>query len=169
MGEDKKWYRVNDPLSPVYGCDVRGWRAEAVFGPDDALVVIAMRRVDIFVGDRPFQLVAPDGENLGLAVRTDQLVESPIQDEIMETGTDRPYGLCIDESEMRRADGCTIRMARFERAIQVALEDAEGNLLATNTNVHNGDEGFLFWEEEILKMFSRGDDQDDIAYALRNN
>lgn len=164
--EEMKWFRVVDPLSPLYGCDVRGWESEAAFGPDDALIVTAMRRVDVFVGNRPFQLVAKQGEDLGLAVRTSQLDVSPVQDEIIETGTDRPHGLCLDESEMTRLDGVTLRVARYERATQIALEDPDGVLVATATE---SGEARGAWETAIVDMFEHGDDQDDITYALRNS
>ncbi len=167
MGEDVKWYRVNDPLSPLYGSDVR--LGEVVLLAQGGVRwqrIEALRRVDMFIGDRPFQLFAKAGEDLGLMINVEYLVESPIQGEVMEVGDDRPHGLCLDESEMTRNDGVTLRVARYERAIQIALEDSEGNLLATATETG---EGFGFWEEEIIKMFARGDDQDDITYALRNN
>lgn len=163
--EEEKWFRVTDPLSPLYGCDVRGWRSQAVFGADDALVVTALRRVDVFVGDRPFQLIAPEGEDLGVAVRTEQLQESPLQDETVETGTDRPHGLCLDESEMTRSDGSTLRIARYERATQIAVEDTNGDLLSTRTETADVR---ALWEQTIVDMFERGDDIDDIAYALEH-
>jgi hypothetical protein len=164
--EEEKWFRVTDPLSPLYGCDVRGWRSQAVFGADDALVVIALRRVDVFVGDRPFQLVAREGEDLGIAVRADQLDESPLQDETIETGTDRPHGLCIDESEMSRNDGSTLRIARYERATQIAVEDNNGDLLATRTETADYRD---VWEQGIIRLFETGVDVDEIAYALQEN
>ena len=167
MGEKRNsgWYRVVDPLNPLCGCDVRVPR---VFIENDLkmAVVDAVRRVDIFVGDRPFQLFAPEGQSLGVWVNVKHLAASPIQDEVVETGADRPYGICIDESEMTRADGVTLRVARYERATQVARENADGQLLSTATKT---DELRNFWEELIVNMFSRGDDQDDITYALRNN
>lgn len=166
-----KWYRVTDPLNPLYGCDVTGFVTECAFGPDDGLAVTAMRRVDIFVGDRPFQLVAKKGENLGIIVSGDCIDESPLQDETVEAAYDRPHGLCLDESEMTRKDGMTIRVARYENATQIALEDAEGELLATQTLWSGGPTGpemVSIWEKKIVDMWERGDDQDDIVYALEH-
>jgi hypothetical protein len=140
--------------------------SHTVFGVDGALIVIALRRVDVFVGDRPFQLVAREGEDLGIAVRTDQLDESPLQDETIETGTDRPHGLCIDESEMSRDDGSTLRIARYERATQIAVEDSNGDLLATRTETADYRD---VWEREITRLFETGVDVDEIAYALQES
>ncbi len=162
------WYRVIDPLNPLYGCDVR---CRESLQAEGWMVVEALRRVDVFVGDRPFQLVAPKGGCLGLLVDSDNLEVSPIQDEVMETATDRPYGLCLNESEMQRGDEVTLRIARYEYSTQIALLSAEGKLLATQTLWNGGPTGpetTRLWEEKIVSMFERGDDQDDIAYALRN-
>lgn len=166
-----KWFRVIDPLSPLYGCDIRLGLGLARVNPDDFSVksfgvVVAMRRVDVFVGDRPFQLIAKEGEDLGLMIDKSQLEDSPLQDETVETGTDRPHGLCIDESEMTRGDGVTLRVARYERAVQIAVEDSEGELRATNTAVGGTRD---VWEKVIVDMFEAGADVDDITYALENN
>lgn len=166
---EKKWYRVSDTLNPLHGCDVTG-REKNVGHSDGTMtemfVITALRRVDIFVGDRPFQLVAKDGEYLGLLVDKAHLVDSPFQDEIMEVGDDRPFGICLDESEMTREDGVMLRVARYEKAVQIALSGADGKLRATNTQT---DDLRYAWEQLIVGMFERNDDEDDIAYALRNN
>lgn len=171
--EEKKWFRVIDPLSPLYGCDVllsgeKVYNVEwAVGGEDEEFHrVIAMRRVDVFVGDRPFQLVAKEGQDLGLLISNACFASSPVQDEIVEAGTDRPHGLCIDESEMTRQDGVTLRIARYERATQIAVEDADDCLMATHTDSSDARES---WERVIVDMFERGDDLEDIVYALRNS
>ncbi len=162
---EMKWYRVTDPLNPLCGCDVRGWVSEAVFGPDNALAIVALRRVDVFVGDRPYQLVAPEGETLGVAVMMEHLVDSPFQDDVMEVGDDRPFGLCLNESEMTRPDGCTLFVVQYERATQIALR-VNGKLLATKTDTSNMKE---VWETQIIARFELGDDQDDMVYMLRSN
>lgn len=169
---ERKWYRVIDPLSPLYGCDVllSGEHVRSIawaFDPEDEAFyrIVAMRRMDVIMGDRPFQLVAKKGEDLGLLISNACISSSPIQDEIIETGTDRPYGICINEGEMTRGDGYTLRVAQYEKATQIALSDSDGKLLATHTDL----ESSQYWEEEILRMFERGDDPDDIVYALRNN
>lgn len=124
MKTEVKWYRVIDPLSPLYGCDVRGWRKPVGNNEmtiQDFMVIEAMRRVDIFVGDRPFQLVAPDGEMLGLLIDWTQLEPSPLQDEIVELATDMPYGEFLEEVELNREDGCVLHLSAYERLYQVAL------------------------------------------------
>lgn len=158
------WYRVMDPLSPLCGSDVRGYVVDTVFGADHGLVIQALRRVDVFTGDRPFQLVAGPDEDLGLIVRTEQLQDSPLQDEVIELVTDRPHGRCLDEYELDRSDGVTLRVARFEQAVQVALDDAAGLLLASTT--YSGDrfqERFDSFEEH----FRDGVDEDDLVLSLR--
>jgi len=167
---EKKWYRVVDPINPLFGCDVTGLIDEDSL--PGYLQVTAMRRVDIFVGDRPFQLVAQEGEGLGVMVDVDHLADSLLQDETVELTTERPYGRCIDESEMTRKDGVTLHIARYESSTQIAVSDADGELLGTNTLWSGGPTGpeiVGLWEQRIVSMFERGDDQDDIAYALRNN
>lgn len=167
---EKKWYRVIDPINPLFGCDVTGLIDEDTH--PGYLQVTAMRRVDIFVGDRPFQLVGNDYEGLGIMIDTDHLGESLLQDETVELTTERPFGRCIDESEMTRKDGVTLRIARYETHVQIALSDSEGSLLGTQTLWSGGPTGPMVvkhWEEKIVSMFERGDDQDDIVYALRNS
>lgn len=162
MGEEKKWYRVIDPLNPLCGCDVM--IAELTKQPG-FFAVTALRRLDIFVGDRPFQLVAKEGEQLGVMVNFDHLQESPLQNEIVETGTDRPHGRCLDESEMTRKDGVTLRIARYERATQIAVEDPDDGLLTTRTETSDFRD---LWERTIVNVFERGDDVEDIVYALEH-
>lgn len=170
--EEKKWYRVVDPLNPLHDCDVllSGQIVRNIAWADDEdekfCRVIAMRRVDVFVGDRPFQLFAKEGEDLGLLISNACIASSPFQDEVMVTGTDRPFGLCLDESEMTREDGVMLRVARYEKAIQIALTGADGVFRATSTQTDDLREA---WERLIIGMFERDDDEDDICYALRNN
>lgn len=122
--ETIKWYRVIDPLSPLYGCDVTGYDAAdgAYEIPKETyLNLTGMRRVDIFVGDRPFQLMAPKNENLGLMVLFQQLEKSPLQDEIVELATDLPYGEFLEEVELSRKDDCTLHLVAYENLYQIAL------------------------------------------------
>lgn len=164
MGDDVKWFRVTDPLSPLFGCDVDGYLLDKAFGNGrDGFVVTGLRRVDIFMGDRPFQLVAKDDEDLGIMVDAAMLKESAIQDDIVELVTDRPFGIAIDEGEMTRDDGLTLSIARFERAVQIAMQGPDGDLIASKTFV--GDPEFV--GAEILEMFEDGADQDDIVFALK--
>ncbi len=175
MVAEKKWYRVIDPLNPLFGCDVllsgrAVWNIEWAFDEDVKFYqVIAMRRVDVFVGDRPFQLVAKEGEDLGLMISSCCIASSPIQDETVELTTDRPYGLCIDESEMTRRDGYTLRVARYEQATQVALSDPQEELLATKTfAAMPGREGIGYTPDEtVIAMFECGNDPDEIVAILK--
>lgn len=169
--EEKKWYRVIDPLSPLYGCDVLTESSLTAVNHKDFttrkfLMVKALRRVDVFVGDRPFQLIAKDGDDLGLMVDRAVLEDSPIQDETVETGTDRPHGICLDESEMTRVDGHKLKIVKYEKAIQIALLDHNGKLLATNTD---SSDGKAYWEDSLVRLFVSGADPDDIVYTLRNS
>lgn len=167
---DSKWYRVVDPLNPLFGCDVRGHEADQSF-PDgrSGLVVTAMRRVDIFVGDRPFQLVAPDEEDLGIMIDDTHLEDAPIQDETVELQTDRPFGICLDESELTRKDGHTLRIARYERATQVALSDPQEELLGTRTFASDPSKVLDSSSDEarVLRYFEENCDPDEIVYLLK--
>jgi len=134
------WYRVNDPLSPLSGCDVRGRLAnfeEAAWENLSAgsfLIIDAVRRVDVFQGDRPYQRVAADGQNLGLLIAESQLVESPIQDDVVEIATDRPYGAVVEERDHDRSDGLALRVVEYESMAQVALDDtSSGTVLGSAT------------------------------------
>jgi hypothetical protein len=172
MVEAKKWYRVIDPLSPLYGSDVllsgeAVWNVAWATDEDEKFYqVIGIRRVDVFLGDRPFQLMAKDGDDLGFLISNTRIASSPIQDNVVVTGTDRPHGICIDETEMTRQDGTTLRIARYERATQIAVEDNNGDLMATHTD---STEFRDHWEKVIVGMFEDGDEVEDIAYALRSN
>ena len=166
MGENiHGWYRVIDPLNPLFGCDVKISDSSAVVSAGGSKLhwkIIAMRRVDIFVGDRPFQLIAPEGEDLGLFIDPDHLEESQIQDDVVELTTARPFGISLDEGELTRDDGLTLNVARYERAVQMALS-VNDDLLATKTFV--GDPEFV--GQHILDMFEDGASQDDIVYELK--
>lgn len=163
--DDVKWYRVIDPLNPLFGCDVRGEQAVDSRGnPVRFLVIEAMRRIDVFVGDRPFQLIAPEGQNLGLMIREDQLGDSPLQDDVIELSTDLPYGECLDEEHHTRADGLTVHAVTYEHAAQVALLK-DGKLLKTRTTLGlSVPNTVLAWfeqgrtEEDILEYMATGED-----------
>lgn len=123
MGETelRKWYRVIDPLSPLYGCDVRGNYRNATFGPEHGLIIDGLRRIDILIGDRPFQLMAPAGEDIGLIIRLSNLELSPLQDDVIELATDSPYGNCVSDVQISREDRAVLHVVSYERAYQVAL------------------------------------------------
>ena len=124
------WYRVVDPQSPLFGCDVKGWISEAAIGADDALVIQAMRRIDMVVGDRPYQMIASDGENLGLAIRTDQLEVSAVQDDLIEMTRTHPYGEIISEKKL--GDEISLTLVLYGRALQAAYVDGS-IVVAKNT------------------------------------
>lgn len=163
-----KWYRVVDPLSPLYGCDVRGYDAECSFGPDDGLVIQAMRRVDIFVGDRPFQLVAPEGETLGLMILSSQLEPSPIQDEVVELSTELPYGEFLEEVEDGpRGDETEARLTcvAYEERYQIALKWRD----PASETINVFSRTILNLNDDVIRIrgaFERGDDVDDIRYMI---
>ncbi len=156
----RKWFRVVDPLSPLFGCDV------TVIGSTlkGFKHVMSMRRMDIFVGDRPFQLIAPEGESLGILIKESHLEESPLQVDVIEIGSSRPFGICLDESEMQRGDDLVLHIVNYEQATQIALKDGDGGeLLATQTFTDKS------VADAVLKMFERGDDRDDITFMLKRN
>lgn len=157
-----KWYRVIDPLSPLYGCDVSGYDASNLGQVPSGtyLNLTAMRRIDIFVGDRPFQLVAPKNENLGLMILFQQLEESPLQDELVELSTTRPHGKCVDDSyEVERSDGSRLKIVQYERIFQVAL--ASKSALISSNYIKS-----LASIQTLKAMFERGDDIDDLVYFI---
>lgn len=166
-----KWYRVIDPLNPLYGADVMtGGYTDVIEGDDDREVryydVEALRRMDMFFGDRPFQLVAKKGSNLGLMIHEDAIVESPMQSDVVVTGTDRPHGICLNESDMKRKDGCSLQIVKYERATQIALRDGNDKFVATSTH---SDEFRDEWENAVIGVFASNVDSDEVVYVLRNN
>ncbi len=160
MEKTVKWFRVTDPLSPLFGCDVQTWSV----GLHDWPLVVALRRVDIFVGDRPFQLVAKSGEDLGLQINPDILTESPMQDDIVELGTDMPYGKVLVELEKTRADGLTLNFVTYERAGQVSIIST-GKVAAKKTYF-----GFdTSRSSEIELAFDDGDNIEDLKYMIERD
>lgn len=157
------WFRVIDPLNPLFGCDVEGDLLTVEGVAIGRLEVRKMRRVDITVGDRPFQLVAPARKYLGVTVDIDHLERSPLQDETVELDTSRPFGRCIDESEMTRRDGVTLRIARYENAVQIAIEDADNSLVATET-IADPDRKL---EETVVHLWEGGAEEEELAALLK--
>lgn len=156
--DDVKWYRVIDPLNPLFGCDVRVRNDRAVVTKSGAKLcweISAMRRIDVFVGDRPFQLIAPEEESLGLWIDPAHLQDSPLQDDVVELGTDLPYGECLDEEQHTRADGLTVHAVTYEHAAQVALLK-DGKLLKTRTT------SGLSVPNTVLAMHEQGRTEEDI-------
>ncbi len=155
-----KWHRVTDPLSPLFGCDVKCFMVRV---PHGYASIVALRRVDIFVGDRPFQLVAPPGETLGLMIDEIQLGDCQLQDETFELATDTPYGKFVNEEENYRDDGCSINVAWFTNATQVAIKNIDGQVVATRTfrnDSHISD------ANNILVSFVANDEIDDLKFTM---
>lgn len=155
------WHRVIDPLNPLFGCDVLlDWNAATTSKSQVWFSVRGMRRIDVFVGDRPFQLIAPPGENLGITINPEHLEESPLQDDIVELSTDRPFGLCLSEASVLRSDGCCFRIATFERMSQVAVDGPDGALLASATCTQEAADSWL-------TKFANGGDIDELVAAIK--
>lgn len=130
------WYRVNDALNPLCGADVLTGDAGHIEGDSRTFYeVLAVRRVDVFVGDRPYQLVAPPGQSLGIMVASDNLTQSPIQDEVVEIATDRPYGAVVEERDHDRSDSLRLRVVEYELMAQVALDDTASNTVLSSATV----------------------------------
>lgn len=133
------WYRVIDPLNPLCGCDV--WGTQGSDNGGNTLHVSKLRRVDVFVGDRPYQLIAPAGRTLGISVYAETyswdgiLTPSPIQDEIVELDTGTPYGKCVEERDHGRSDGFRLRVVEYELMAQVALDDTASGTVLTSATV----------------------------------
>lgn len=126
-----KWWRVVDPLNPLSGCDVMLGN-DTSLGGSNFHPVVGLRRLDVLVGDRPFQLRAGEGQDLGVCVDGDHLVESPVQDDLIEIGYDLPHGRCIGE-QVFSIDDTELRIADYEKATQVAYGEHDGELYATCT------------------------------------
>ena len=169
--EDDKWYRVTERMSPLCGCDVLGEIALDEFGEQlGFLLICKLRRVDVFVGDRPFQLVASPNESLGLLIDYSHLDESPLQEDIIEMSVSSPYGKCLNEDEYTRPDGLILRVVTYSKAVQVALEDPGSGLIAAETFIDNNiNPRPLNRAIEIHKQFESNVDSDEIVGIMRRN
>lgn len=153
-----KWWRVVDPLNPLSGCDVK--IDELSIDRSGMHVVRALRRLDLLVGDRTYQLVNPgdDPSGIGIAVDKAHLQPSPVQDDVVEIEYDRPFGKCLSEDVIGAPsfayDGAELRVAKYENAIQVAYGEREGELYATCTlRGDDRDERF----KDLLDMYKSED------------
>lgn len=106
------WYRVVEATNPLSGCDVLC--DEEMFSKSYYCPVYGVRRIDVFVGDRPFQMVSADPSvDMGIAIHAGHMKLSSIQHRSITLSTDRPNGLCILEKEWE--DGKRIvRYAEYE-------------------------------------------------------
>lgn len=141
-----KWWRVVDPLNPLSGCDVL---IDEQVDCSDMHPVKALRRLDVLVGNRPFQLVNPEGD-IGIAVSAAHLQASPVQDDVVEIEYDRPHGKCLSEVTIPSGDGEELRVVEYENAIQVAYGECDGELYATCT-IRGEDRGDRY--QRLLKMY----------------
>lgn len=157
------WYRVNDALNPLCGADVLTGDVGHIEGGHRRFYeVLAVRRVDVFVGDRPYQLVAPQGQSLGIMVAGDNLTESPIQDEIVEIATDRPYGAVVEERDHDRSDSLKLRAVEYELMGQVALDDTDAGVVLASATVS------LEALSLIEEAFRAGSDPDEVQFIIAN-
>lgn len=149
---EKKWMRVSDPISPLDGCDVLV--TDEQVGEHPWRMVYGLRRIDVFVGNRPFQLIAEDKGNIGVMVNPLTLTDSPLGDDVVEMSTTTPHGKFVSEDLYRGPeDGPSMMVVRFSRAYQVALLDVESRLMATNTWYSDVDEELMEIEMDLVGLF----------------
>lgn len=115
------WYRVVDRAHPLWGLEVCGDLDNddpVTDGCDEPLLhVLAVRRLDVFVGDRAFQIPRVKGMYLSLEI----LELSPVQDDVIELDTSSPYGKCLVEGTLAPQKGFLLTYALYERAVTVSL------------------------------------------------
>jgi len=138
------------------GIEVSGER----LGARSFLRVTSVRRVDVFQGDRPYQRVAAEGQDLGILIDMAQLVASPIQDDVVEIATDRPYGRCIEERTIDRDDDTRLRIVQYETMAQLALDDLSTGLVLVSKTVT------LEVMSAIEDEFSNGLEVDEMQYLI---
>lgn len=155
-----KWWRVIDPLNPLCGCDVM---IEDLTHEAGFFAVKGLRRMDVLMGDRPFQLINKDG-NVGVMVNFEHLVPSPIQDDVVEIGYDYPNGKCLDE-ELLCVEEVELRIVRYENAIQVAYGEQEGELYASC--MLRGDDRETRLDAIIAEFQSDRDNYDEIVATIK--
>lgn len=133
--EEQKWWRVVAPDNILFGADVRGNVIPADDGCEVAtLFVRAIRRVDMIVGDRPFQ-VQNLGTGIMIEVNMDNLELSPVQDEVVEISRKTPYGSFVAETGETNGNKHLTKVW-YENAVQIAVTEERGHTeetLATNT------------------------------------
>lgn len=178
--ETVKWWRVVDPLNPLCGCDVRlGTDDDEVYNKiaefsteedgttGEYVSVTALRKLDVLVGNRPFQLVNRDGD-IGLLIDRSHIEPSPVQDDVVEIGYDLPNGRCVDETVIEGIDGDVLRVATYERAIQVAYceeGDDEGEMCATATL--RGDDRAVRFQNLVLAFKNPDYDHHDVITLIK--
>lgn len=159
--EHGRWYRVQGNIgNPLNGCDVQVYD-----DPSDSagipLLVLALRRIDMIIGDRPYQLRDPDG--LGVYIDRYSLVDSPIQDDVVEIATDSPYGKFIDSNIFPLGKDGLITMARYERAVQATYNPVDGD---PKNRTYYGAKGELDQiEMSLMKMHEDGQTE-ELIYQI---
>ena len=155
-----KWLRVRDPLNPLCGCDVVLHEM-----PDGAYrEVTALRRLDVLLGDRPYQLRAPEGCTLGISIDVNHLEPSPVQDEIVEIGYDTPYGKFLEERSDGGADEYLMQVT-YENAIQFALLAQDDDELLGNCTFLGV--GRTERAEKVRQSFLDSDGRDEVLTMMK--
>lgn len=120
------WKRINDPLSPLFGADVRGLEIKVeenyyTHNSDKWFLVTHLRRLDLIVGNKPFQLSGGDDGHIGMIISCDFLIDSPVNEDTIEFDSLPPYGKFLGERLEKRLDGLRLESARFENSVQASL------------------------------------------------
>ncbi len=130
--EDLMWYRVVDPGSPLCGwdllCGLDGGTVEEVVESEAWYSeVLAARRLDVLLGDRPLQFNPPGG--IGMLVDIKKLDPSPVQTGTVEIGSDAEglYGEHLERRSYSMLDpDMKLDIEIFAGATLAAL-DVSGN------------------------------------------
>jgi hypothetical protein len=151
---EKMWMRVTDPGSPLCGWDLLCEPMD-----EELYEILAARRVDVLLGDRPLQFSPPDG--LGMWIHVSKLEEAPIQgDGPIEIGTDREglYGSHVETREYRHTgEGEMTHLLTvevFTGAVQAALETEHDAKPVTKTWFGEPNAALL---ERLENLSSEGD------------
>lgn len=125
------WYRLIDRAHPLWGLEVCGrlvlgnlYRRGTDLLEDEenfeAIEVTAVRRLDVFVGDKVLQV--PEVRGMYLSCKL--LERSPVQEDV-ELSFDSPYGKCLVESSRLVEDGrvtfIELNYVIYEQAVTVVL------------------------------------------------
>lgn len=169
--EEQKWWRVVAPDNILFGADVRGNVIPADDGCEVAtLFVRAIRRVDMIVGDRPFQ-VQNLGTGIMIEVNMDNLELSPVQDEVVEISRKSPHGEFQHETTETNGNR-HLTIVWYEDAIQIAVTEERGYTeltLATNTWMTSDSTERLHITEFATSLFREGAIDELIASIKRGD
>lgn len=121
--------RVVDPGSPLCGWDLLCDEVEVEGLPEGIspmLDVLAARRIDVLLGDRPLQYSPPNG--MGMTIDADRVEPCPVQDAVIEVATDAE-GLYGDHLERQSyaTNHMNLEIEIFENAVlAVYVHEGEG-------------------------------------------